>query len=384
MDLVRHRIFDVLIFGGGPAGAAAAMTLVRSGATVVVLERSYYDTFRVGETLRPNTMQLLYQLGVSDIVLSGDHLPSPGIVASWGSDVPYENDFIFSPFGHGWHLNRRLFDVQLAEAAERAGATVVRGAHVLQCNRVGGSHWRVVLSQAQRTAELQARWVIDVTGRSSWFARRQRVLRVTFDHLVGVFCVFRGCRNDDRRTFIEAHHTGWWYTAALPQDQAIAAFFTDSDLLPRGHFRRREFWESAFQASVSTQLQIGRGDRIFGPRVALANSSRLVQPSGKDWIAVGDAATTFDPLSSQGIAFALESGIRAAVALLVAAAHTGEPCAEYASWVDSTYRTFLDNRSRYYNQEQRWPDVPFWQRRTAALGPDALAGIRGTARIHNH
>jgi hypothetical protein len=209
------------------------------------------------------------------------------------------------------------------------------------------------------------------------------VRRVTFDHLVGVFCAFRGCANDDWRTFIEAHQTGWWYTAVLPQDQAITVFFTDSDLLPHGLCHMRAFWEGVFQASVLTQLHIGCAPRAFGPRVALAYSSRLWRPSGKGWMAVGDAAATFDPLSSQGIAFALESGLRAAGTLLTAATHTEGPFAEYESWVESTYHTFLDNRSRYYKQEQRWPDSPFWQRRSVTLDTGVPEEVRGTVS-HNH
>ena len=58
---------------------------------------------------------------------------APGTVAVWGSETPYENDFIFNPYGNGWHIDRSRFDAMLARAAEEAGATVSLSARVISC-----------------------------------------------------------------------------------------------------------------------------------------------------------------------------------------------------------------------------------------------------------
>src|SRR4051812_15159717 len=128
MAAPRSFDVDVLVLGGGPAGASAARALACGGASVVMAERSAYDRFRVGETLPPEANVLLARLGLAGLLGEGGHLPSPGIVASWGSSEPLENDFIFSPHGHGWHLDRRKFDESLARAAAEAGAECLTGA----------------------------------------------------------------------------------------------------------------------------------------------------------------------------------------------------------------------------------------------------------------
>jgi flavin-dependent dehydrogenase len=77
----------------------------------------------------------------------------------------------------------------------------------------------------------------------------------------------------------------------------------------------------------------------------------------KHWVAVGDAASAYDPLSSLGICKALESGIRAADAL---ARHRLD---EYEAWVRSSFEQYVWTRDAYYALETRWPDSPFWRAR---------------------
>src|SRR5215213_7602312 len=113
---------DVLIIGGGPSGAAAAITLARAGLKVALVERTAYNTVRVGETLPPEICAPLVQLGVWERFMSAGHQQTPGIVSCWGSSQPQENDFIFNPYGCGWHIDRAQFDRMLAMAACECGA----------------------------------------------------------------------------------------------------------------------------------------------------------------------------------------------------------------------------------------------------------------------
>ena len=106
-DRVVHRKeFDVGVIGGGPAGATAARLLAESGLRVFVVERSMGNNFRGGESLPPQANWLLGRLGLIAHLESGPHLPCYGNQSVWGSPEVVDTDFIFSPDGSGWHLDR--------------------------------------------------------------------------------------------------------------------------------------------------------------------------------------------------------------------------------------------------------------------------------------
>jgi flavin-dependent dehydrogenase len=98
-------------------------------------------------------------------------------------------------------------------------------------------------------------------------------------------------------------------------------------------------------------------------RTVSANSSRLDRFCGPGWLAVGDAASAYDPLSSQGISKALESGLRAAQA--ITRRRNGQSAAlnDYAGWLEDEFQVYLRQYAFYYSQVTRWPGSPLWQRR---------------------
>src|SRR5262249_5330299 len=141
--------------------------------------------------------------------------------------------------------------------------------------------------------------------------------RRVLDRQVGIFAFYapEGAEPAlrDRRTLIEAAEDGWFYASALPAGRAVVVFFTDSDLPAARVLRDRATFD---QAVAGPRLLAGglRGRREGSPVLRAASSGWLETPAGPDWLAVGDAAFTLDPLSGQGIVKALADGLWAAFA----------------------------------------------------------------------
>ena len=372
------RECDVAVLGGGPAGAAAALMLARAGCSVVVIEKSHYEQARIGETLPPAVRPLLARLVVWEPFLAAGHMPSPGVLSVWGQDELHETHFIFNPYGQGWHLDRQRFDAMLAQAAGQAGARLCCGARLTACLPLAGDRWQVAFtygdSSTRREHQLRARFLIDATGRAAVLARRQGAHRLNADRLVGLAGVLaaRSQESDrpedqcDSSTLVEACADGWWYSALLPGGRLMAVYMTDADLLRRNRGAWHAFWQARLQQTIHTRSRLHAFDLQGVPRAVAACSSRLDCVSGRGWLAVGDAAMAFDPLSSQGLMQALASGIYAGEAVSGHLAGEAAAMDKYDIRAYDAFREYSRLRAVYYGRERRWPQSVFWQRRHAA------------------
>src|SRR5262249_6827135 len=149
--------------------------------------------------------------------------------SAWGRGDLYENDFIFNPYGHGWHIDRMRFDGMLALAAEEAGARVHRGAQLVSWAQDSSGEWEIEIGSTAEPRHYRTRFVIDASGRAASFARKQGAQRIVFDHLIGVaaFLSASTLPPPDSRTLVEAVEQGWWYSARLPNSQLVIAYMTD-------------------------------------------------------------------------------------------------------------------------------------------------------------
>lgn len=362
--------YPVVVAGGGPAGAAAALTLAREGCRVLLADASPAGTFRVGEALPPAARPLLRDLGVLDRFLAGGHLPSYGNVSVWGSDRPQEHDHIFDPHGNGWHLDRARFDALLRNAARDAGADVLEEVAIGSMERESGA-WHVRLGHGQEVREVRAAWLVDATGRRAAIGRRQGASRRHDDRLVAFYARFRSTTggDSDARTMIESAPDGWWYTALLPSSERVAAWLTDADLADRAALLSPDGFAARLRESPHIGALLARcGYELHGrPCGAGAGSARLDRFAGDGWIAVGDAALSFDPLSSQGMLTALYTGLRGGQAIARALSGDSSGVADYASRLEQVYTAYLRNRFTYYAAETRWTAQPFWRRRFTSL-----------------
>jgi flavin-dependent dehydrogenase len=99
--------------------------------------------------------------------------------------------------------------------------------------------------------------------------------------------------------------------------------------------------------------------------ICAAPSFLLDKVAGKGWLAVGDAACAFDPISSQGIYKALADGVHAARVIVASLRGSAIETGEYQISVAARFQHYLQNRNYFYGLERRWPTSRFWTRRQA-------------------
>ncbi|HYG62599.1 MAG TPA: tryptophan 7-halogenase [Thermoanaerobaculia bacterium] len=357
----------VAIVGGGPAGAVAALVLARRGVPVVVLEAHAAPALKVGETLPPGILPLLQHLDLQRRLESDGHLRSQGNRSVWGSDEPGERSFLADPYGEGWHVDRRRFEARLAEAAREAGAEWRWGCRLESCDAMDGG-WRLAIA-GEAPERLDVELVADATGRPARLARRLGARRLRYDRLVGIAGLLASASPAaDTYTLVEATPEGWWYSALLADGRLAVAFLGDGDLLERPLLNAREsssaWWERLAQTAATRERVEAHGYHLNSPlRPLPAESSRLDVIAGEGWLALGDAAAAYDPLSSHGIASAMGSGFYGGHALADLLEGRDEAPLAYLHVMQQAYGAYLDLLREHYAAERRWPDAPFWRRR---------------------
>ncbi len=352
--------FDVAIAGGGPGGSATAISLLSRAPSlsIVLIEASRYDRYRVGETLPPPARAILEHLAVWNSFKSQLHQEAHGTSAAWGDVWPHDNDFFYQPANIGWHLDRAAFDAMLANEAQLRGAELILDTRVRDAQRANKG-WRLKLSNGNA---ITARLIVDATGGAS-LARRCGARFEETDSLVGIAGFFDNA-NGNPRTLVEAFEFGWWYTAGLPQRRRIVVCMSDADVARCRRMHETKEWRRTLAAMPHVGAMVGKSEIAKTVIIRSASSRRLEPVMGSDWLAVGDSASRFDPLSSQGIVKALRSGIFASYAisdLLERGDQAG--LKRYGRYVSEEFKSYKEIREKYYREEKRWPESEFWRRR---------------------
>ena len=359
---MRER-FDSLIIGAGPAGSLTAMLLARHGCRVALFDRKRSGSFSVGETLPPQVSRLLADLGLFDLFTSQGHRCSPGLISAWGSEEPLARDYLFSAHGNGWHIDRCAFNRLLREAAVAAGARLFEETVIERCApSIGG--WMVHTGDS----ELHCQILIDATGRHL-SDKVPHASRAVYDRLISIAGLTKADANGGHTpsdyTLIESVRDGWFYSALLPSGDYIVMFTTDADLYTAGRAACSAYLEGQLRMAPLTRARVGKFPRETTAFSAITMQRKVVATS--NWIAVGDAARSYDPLSGLGVWSAMTAAVKAAPVIQSLREGNMHCVEEYNVKHRQAFATYRQKHAAYYALEHRWPESPFWVRRHRGL-----------------
>ena len=316
--------FDVAIVGAGPAGSSTAITLARQGFSVALIDRAIFPRDKLcGDFLNPINWPLLNELSVKDEIIACPHeeITRFRLTTANGADavslLPAQDG---QSFGVG--LKRFYLDQALLERAERLGALVQQGVKVtgVEANSHG---WRVEFDEDGTRGSARAKLLVAADGRNSFIAQRLRMAPLRRKNAAAVGFQVHLKNVPQLRNSVEIHQFAGGYAGLARVDEHTAnlCFTISPGLLGRSpsfeKLRQHWLYGNRYLHGLLVDAEPVSALRSVCP---VYFSSRRF--GGERFLLVGDAAGVTEPVTGEGIYFALRSG-QLAASSLAAALHQG-------------------------------------------------------------
>ena len=312
---------DVIVIGAGPSGAIAAALLTAQGHKVIVLEKTRFPRFSIGESLLPQCMQFIEAAGMIQSVVDAGYQHKNGAVFSRnGKRVAFDFREKLSPgWGTTFQVVRAEFDHLLAREAERQGADVRYEQEILECD-FANDHVQVrAQTAAGERLDYRARFLLDASGFGRVLPRLLKlerpssfpVRRSIFTHVADRISQPGHDRNKILIAVHPEHHDVWYWV--IPFNNGRSSI---------GVVARDEFF-AALPADLPTRIKmlirqepglatlLGDADYDTPVREISGYAADVTHLWGPGFALLGNAGEFLDPVFSSGVTIAMKSAFLA-------------------------------------------------------------------------
>ena len=320
---MKTRDADVVVIGGGPAGATAAALLAEKGHKVTVLEKTKFPRYHVGESLMPFCWHTLDRLGLAEkmdeIGFTQKH--SVQFVREDGKQSrPF---YFFQHYDHPssttWQVLRSQFDQLILDRAKELGAEVRELTQVKRLVEEDGASVGVMAQgEGGDEYELRAPLVIDASGRDA-FVQSKRKWRKRDPQLnkIALWTYYRGAKRDTgydagATTVAYIPEKGWFWYIPLQDDIVSVGIVGERKYLYRDGRDPAEIFQREIGSNVWIADHLADADQFGRYWTTGEYSYRSEYCASDGLLLVGDAFAFLDPVFSSGVFLALKSGEMAA------------------------------------------------------------------------
>lgn len=323
-SMETNQAYDVVIIGGGPAGATTAAILAQHGRKVLVIEKDYFPRYHVGESLMPYCWFILNRLGLIE-KLNESTFPQKHSVQFVTTQGKLSQPFYFSehwnhPAATTWQVVRSDFDKMLLDRAVELGAEVRYGNKAKEIcrdenNNVIGIK---IENELGETQSIRATFTVDASGRDALSASRNH-WRIKDPELgkISIWTYYKGAYRDPgldeaATTIAYLPDKGWFWYIPLPDDIVGVGVVAEKNYLFSDTRDKKEILEREAAKNPWIKNRIEKGEQ-FGPIWATGDFSyRSKYCADNGLVLVGDAFAFLDPVFSSGVYLAMKSGELAA------------------------------------------------------------------------
>jgi flavin-dependent dehydrogenase len=331
-----------------------------------LFEASKSDQITVGEHLAAEAIHELKKLKVPESILRDHSIPCTEVQNAWGSSEIHHNESVFNPFGESYILSRPDFDLALLKHCQEIGIDIHSGVRISKAEKTDNG-WKLLTKSNTYDVD----FLIDASGRNSKFNfDNSSIEKLTQDSLIGIT---KHLTNNNEsisgksHLLVESTENGWWYTVQIASGKLISTFMTDPKILTQSKMSQNEYWNEQLESSIHTKARLDSFEQTNDVFIQSAHSHIALQIQGSNWLKVGDATQSFDPLSSAGIIKGFKMGISAADSLHDFIQGDTNALRTYEEEIKNQYKEYQEKRQEYYHQEQRWISSPFWYQRILSV-----------------
>jgi 1H-pyrrole-2-carbonyl-[peptidyl-carrier protein] brominase len=323
----KVEYFDVVVIGGGPAGAVVATNLAKAGVSVLALERHAFPRYHVGESLTGLAAHYISELGLTEQV-EKLHFPRKlGIKFISQND---KNEIFVPVQSPTWHVRRSEFDQLLLEHAAHNGATVRYGS-VKKIFRdkykVIGLGYKPLGSGSDLLNNIRCKIVVDASGHSLLLSRSRIAGRRRADSFcpqIAIFTHFKGALRDpgemgDNTFIFHASINHWAWFIPLSEDLVSVGLMAPAITVRRSNCTVEDFFNIELEKMSPDLARRVQNSEVVEPLRIVTNSPYRLDPfAGDGWICVGDSHRFIDPVLPLGITLAMTEAMAASKAILTA------------------------------------------------------------------
>lgn len=356
------RAFDVVIIGGGPAGATAGMVLARAGLTAVILEKARFPRFHIGESLLPRNFPLLVELGLEAAMRDVPSTPKLGaeFANGDGTNVAFGFGEGLIPGSPTLNIERGPFDLALLNGARAAGAVVHEEAAVREIITLKDGDVSVATDDGAR---FTGKYLFDASGQAALVGRHLGIRKnyggkhlqkvAYFEHFEHVY---RRPGPEAGHPYLVMCHEGWFWMIPIDAGRTSIGFVTDLDVTKQAGVPANRMLEWAMSRCPAVKK---RTLNAAGPATnqIISNFSYHCRPfAGPGYFLLGDAATFLDPIFSSGVTLGMLSGREAAQAVqMILSGRRSAPIArhKYIRFIGHGTGIFFRLINQYYQHSFR-------------------------------